>query len=344
MYNGTKVFDVHGHVTPTPHRNAFLVNILTSNAAARSPLSGGGRAVSGNFGRQMDIGEDAYRIAAESHVKYLDDRNIDVQVIGPRPFTMLGWMQPHLLPSWCTYTNDTIAKQCEFFPGRFLGAAMLPQISSAPDLSNCIPELERCVKEYGFVGAYVSPDPAGQRTTPGMADPYWYPLYDYCQRNGLPIIVHGTNTIDPRVAFISANYQIGFVTEQFIATQILSRGDVFDRYPDLKVIVCHCGGALDRFIPEAGWRGRKDIGNNLFFDTCAYDVDFLSTAIKQRGASRMLFGTEAPGSGGTMNPATGKSSDHLVDVIGGLSFLSEEEKLGIFNRGPLSVFPAFGKI
>jgi hypothetical protein len=91
MYNGTKVFDVHGHVTPTPHRNAFLVNLLTSNAAQRSPLSGG-RSGGGNFGRQMEIGDDAYQIAAESHAKYLDDRNIDVQIIGPRPFTMLGWM------------------------------------------------------------------------------------------------------------------------------------------------------------------------------------------------------------------------------------------------------------
>jgi hypothetical protein len=100
MYNGQKVFDVHGHVTPTPHRNAFLVNLLTSNAAQRSPLSGGTRRA-GNFGRQMEIGDDAYQVAAESHVKYLDDRDIDVQIIGPRPFTMLGWMQPHLLPAWC---------------------------------------------------------------------------------------------------------------------------------------------------------------------------------------------------------------------------------------------------
>src|SRR5262249_40484918 len=81
MYKATKVYDVHGHVTPTPHRNAFLVNLLTSNAAARSPLSQGGRAVSGNFGTQMNVGDDAYKVAAESHAKYMDERNIDVQVI-----------------------------------------------------------------------------------------------------------------------------------------------------------------------------------------------------------------------------------------------------------------------
>jgi predicted TIM-barrel fold metal-dependent hydrolase len=340
MFKGVKVLDVHGHTTPTPHRNAFLVNILTSNAAARSPLDpGAARRGSGNFGAQMEIPNEAYEVAAASHAKYMDERNIDVQIIGPRPFTMLGWMKPHLLPSWCRYTNDATAKQCSLRPDRFLGAAMLPQISEAPDLTNCIEELERCVKEYGFVGAYVSPDPGGDRKTPGMHDPYWYPLYARCQELGIPLIVHGTNSRDDRVAFIPANYQIGFVTEQFIATQILSRSDVFDRFPELKVVVCHCGGALDRFVSSAGWRGRRDIANNLFFDTCAYDRDFLATAIKQRGVDQMLFGTEAPGSGGSINPETGKSSDHLVEVIDSFDFLSDEEKLKIINGNAVKVFP-----
>ena len=26
------------------------------------------------------------------HVQYMDERNIDVQIIGPRPFIMMGWM------------------------------------------------------------------------------------------------------------------------------------------------------------------------------------------------------------------------------------------------------------
>jgi predicted TIM-barrel fold metal-dependent hydrolase len=274
----------------------------------------------------------------------MDDRNIDVQIIGPRPFTMLGWMRPHLLKSWCEYTNDAIAKQCQLFPDRFLGAAMLPQVSSAHDLSNCISELDRCVKEYGFVAAYVSPDPAGERTTPGMNQPYWFPLYERCQELDLPLIVHGTNCLDPRIEFIQSNYQIGFVVEQFIATQILSHSDVFERFPALRVVVCHCGGALDRFIKAAGHRGRRDLSNNLFFDTCAYDVDFLSTAIKQWGVDQMVFGTEAPGSGGTMNPETGKSSDHLVEVIDGLGFLTDDDKLRIINGNPAKVFPRLAQL
>jgi 4-oxalmesaconate hydratase len=62
-------------------------------------------------------------------------------------------------------------------------------ISDAVDLSNCLPELERCVTEYGFVAVYVSPDPAGRNTTPAMHEPYWNPIYEKCQAMGLPIIV-----------------------------------------------------------------------------------------------------------------------------------------------------------
>ena len=37
---------------------------------------------------------------------------------------------------------------------------MLPQ-SPGVDPKTCIPELERCVKEYGFVGINLNPDPSG---------------------------------------------------------------------------------------------------------------------------------------------------------------------------------------
>jgi hypothetical protein len=58
----------------------------------------------------------------------------------------------------------------------------------------------------------------------------------------------------------------------------------------------------------------------------------------------MLFGTEAPGSGRAPRPETGKSSDDLVPIIGDIDFLSEAEKVEIFNEGPAKIFPAFTKV
>ena len=200
------------------------------------------------------------------------------------------------------------------------------------------------VAQLGFAAAYLSPDPGGRRTTPGMHEPYWYPVYARAQELGIPLIVHGTNSLDPRFRVVPHNYQLGFYTEQYLAGQFLSHGDVFERFPELKVIICHCGGGLDRFIPTDHHIAQKDLSENLFYDTCAYDLNFLEAAIKQRGVPRLLFGTEAPGSGRAVRPETGRTGDDLVPVIGAFDFLTEDDKIKIFNENPARVVPALAKI
>jgi predicted TIM-barrel fold metal-dependent hydrolase len=337
VYNNVRVLDVHGHVSVPFSANSFLVLMMGSNTPMASPI---GQDKAGPAG----VTQEDFRVAALGHAKYMDDRNIDVQIIGPRPFLMLGWMEPHLLPAWTRYVNDMIHQQCQMVPDRFLGAAMLPQHSDAPDLSNCLDELNRCVTELGFAAAYVSPDPGGRRTTPGMHEAYWYPLYARVQELGIPLIVHGTNALDPRFRVVPHNYQLGFYTEQYLAGQFLSHGDVFERFPELKVIICHCGGGLDRFIPTDPHIAQKDLSENLFYDTCAYDLNFLEAAIKQRGVPRLLFGTEAPGSGRAVRPETGRTSDDLVPIIGAFDFITEDDKIKIFNENPARVVPALAKI
>lgn len=336
MYQGTKVLDVHGHVSVPAASNAYVTLLLASNTVLASPLAGGRGGVS----------EEEFRAAAAAHVAYLDDRDVDVQLIGPRPFMVLGWMRPHLFRAWVRYVNDTIAQQVRFHPDRFLGAALLPIESAAPDTTHVLDELTRCIDELGFVAAYLAPDPAGKRTTPGVHEPYWYPLYERCEERQIPLVVHGTNTDDARMAVVPHNYQLGFVIEQYLATQFFSHSDVFTRFPGLKVVVCHCGGALDRFMRTDPHVGQQDLSENLFFDTCAHDIDYLSAAIKQRGVARMLFGTEAPGSGAAPRPAgePGKTGDDLVPVIASLPFLSEKDKLDLFHDNPAKVFPQLAQV
>jgi predicted TIM-barrel fold metal-dependent hydrolase len=335
MYQDYKVLDVHAHVSAPSIAYSLIGQMLGANTPIRSPLRFGGRLV---------IPESDFEASVSKHVSYIDERQIDVQILGPRPYLMLGWMQPHLLPAWCEYVNDLIHKQCSMYPDRFLGACQLPQLSDGPDTSNCISELERCVNELGFVAAYLSPDPAGQRTTPGMHEPYWFPLYRRCEELNVPIIIHGTNSLDRRYEVVPQNYQIAFVTEQYGAVQCLSHGDVFEQFPDLKIISCHCGGALNRFIPTDHHLAQKDLSGNLFFDTCGYDLHFLEAAIKQRTPAQICFGVEAPGSGQTVRPETGRSCDDLVPVISSFEWLSAEDKKRIFHDNPVTVCPQLGKV
>jgi predicted TIM-barrel fold metal-dependent hydrolase len=192
---------------------------------------------------------------------------------------------------------------------------------------------------------YLSPDPHGRRDAPGL-DSRWYdPLYRECEERALPMIVHGTNCQDPRFQNVPHNYQLGFVAEQYWANQVLSHSDVFERFPGLKVVICHCGGALDRFMKNDPHLSQKDLSQNLFYDTCAHDELYLECAIRQRGVARTVFGTEAPGSGAAprLGSEVSKTGDDLVPIIAGFDFLSDEDKRTIFHDNPESLFPAMAK-
>ncbi len=321
MYNGIKVIDVHGHMSTPPEFRAHIANNVALNTPSKLQLS-----------------DERLETALQRHLQVMDERNIDVQLVGPRPVAMWHWMRPFLQENWTRVTNDVIAQSVRLHPDRFVGMAQLPQSPYDKDTRHCAAELERCVKELGFVGAYLNPDPGGQKTVPGVNDEFWYPLYEKAQELGAVLMVHPSASYDRRLEVIPHNYQINNVTEEYIAMMLYQHTRVFDDFPRLKIVICHCGGGLQQFIPTDHHLGR-DFPDNLFFDTCAYDTDFLTAAIRQKGVDRMLFGTEAPGSGGAVRPDTGRPSDDLVPVIDRLEILSPEDKVKIFHTNAKKVFP-----
>ena len=123
--------------------------------------------------------------------------------------------------------------------------------------------------EYGFVAAYVGPDPAGAAPRPGCTRRTGTRCTS-AQELGIPLIVHGTNALDPRFRVVPHNYQLSFITEQYLAGQFLSHGDVFERYPEIKVIICHRGGRLTASSPsDERHIAQRDLSENLFMTPAA---------------------------------------------------------------------------
>jgi predicted TIM-barrel fold metal-dependent hydrolase len=59
------------------------------------------------------------------------------------------------------------------------------------DPATCIPELEKCVKEYGNVGINLNPDPSGGHwTSPPLTDKHWYPIYEKMVEYDIPAMIH----------------------------------------------------------------------------------------------------------------------------------------------------------
>jgi predicted TIM-barrel fold metal-dependent hydrolase len=358
MFKGHRVIDVHGHMSSPPEFRAFAFNLIALRTAA-----------------ELAISEERMAPPLARHLRMLDSHNIDLQLISPRPVAMMQWEEPHLVNVWTRATNDVIAQQCTCHPDRFAGVAQLPQHRSQ-DTSHVLAELERCIGELGFVAALVNPDPGADRQTPGMDDEYWYPLYREAEQLNATLVVHPSISRDPRLVRIPHSYQYNNLTEETLATLLLEHSDVFDTFPKLRIVICHCGGALRRLLEfgqpvdavladrgegsvigasgetaggSAGVTGNVEVGaghdwsDNLFFDTCSYDPHFLATAFHQRGPKRLVFGTEVPGSGSDLyNPVLGAPADDVLAMIDGFDFLTDDEKIAVVHHNPLRVFPLLG--
>lgn len=107
MYNGVKVFDVHGHLTAPVGMRAHIYN-LTGGNFPENPFTSGRRG--------PDLSDEKIHEAAQMHVDVMDARDIDVQIIGLRPPWHYGWIEKHLVPAWTEFTNDSIAAQVAAFP------------------------------------------------------------------------------------------------------------------------------------------------------------------------------------------------------------------------------------
>lgn len=320
------IIDVHGHVVAPPELYAYQSLLMASH---------------GSHGKEKLKISDEQLIHAlfpprpdKTHVELLDEVGTDIQFISPRPFQMMHSAKPEKIVHWYTEeANNIIHRLCQLFPNRFRGIAGLPQ-NMGVSPKNTLEELERCVKELGFVGCVLNPDPnEGKGEPPGLGDEYWYPLYEKLVELDVPALIHSTACYSCR-----HNYSLHFILEESIAVMSLLESRVFEDFPTLKIVISHGGGAIPyqigRFQAARYSKGREHFEESirkLYYDTVLYSKDALELLFKTVGTDRCLFGTENPGSGSALNPKTGMRMDNLKPVIESIDWLTEQDKKLIFE-------------
>ena len=71
----------------------------------------------------------------------------------------------------------------------------------------CIPELEKCVEEYGAVAINLNPDPSGGHwTSPPLTDRHWYPIYEKMVEYDIPAMIHVSTSCNPCFHTTGAHY------------------------------------------------------------------------------------------------------------------------------------------
>lgn len=281
-----------------------------------------------------------------SLIEQMEKVGTDMQLMSPRPISMSHHEKPERIVHWYIEAiNDVIAKQCALRPDKFRGVAGLPQ-NAGVSPANSVEELERCVKELGFVGCLLNPDPSEgfSEAPPGLGDEYWYPLYEKMVELDVPALVHSTQCGQARVP-----YTLHFINEESIAIISLLTSRVFLDFPTLKLVISHGGGAIPyqigRFRAFYMRRNRRVMDDEpfevslrrLYFETCLYSKEALELLFKVVGPDRCLFGAERPGTGSEIDPETGLWMDDIKPLIDDIEWLTDAERKMIYEDNAKAV-------
>jgi hypothetical protein len=250
--------------------------------------------------RLSDVG--AGRLAA------MDEAGIDVQVLS-LAVPGVEQLDPATAVTVAREENDRRGAVVAEHPDRFAGFATVP----TPDPAAAADELERAVREHGFVGAMVNGHTRGRyldhpdfRPLLARAEALRVPLYLHPAPPPAAVIEASYAGFSPDVTLRLANWGWGWHIDTALHVLRVVLGGVFDRFPDLQVVVGHLGeglpAMLDRidmaFPPDVTGLARpagEYFRSNVHYTTSAfnYDTVFLSLLL-QVGADRIMFSTDYP--------------------------------------------------
>ena len=171
-------------------------------------------------------------------IKAMDEAGIDVAILSLSA-PGLEQFEPSAATEVAKRTNDDLAAAIGRYPDRFRGFAAL----SARDTDAAVEELERCVKELGFVG---------WKTHSNFGDSYldekrYWPLLAKAEELGALIYIHPDTPIMPQLLTYGwglAGASFGYGVEASLVVMRLIIGGVFDVFPGLKVMLGHYGEGL----------------------------------------------------------------------------------------------------
>jgi len=188
--------------------------------------------------RLLDIG--ALRIEA------MDLAGIDISVLSLTDPGLQGELPKDFAVKMACKTNDFLACHIEKYCDRFRGFACLPM----QDPKFAATELERCVRELHFVGALINGQTGGHYLDEKQYIPFWEKVAEL----DVPIYLHpGSPQKMPE------NYKgceelagplWGWGVETGTHALRLVLSGLFDRFPQLKLVLGHMGETL----PALLWR------------------------------------------------------------------------------------------
>lgn len=262
----------------------------------------------------LDLGSRAGRRSAElddlgeGRLQTMDAAGIDVQVLSALAHVVQE-LEPQQSIAVSRALNERLAETVAGHPDRFKAFATLPM--SAPH--DAVDELRRGVEELGFVGAMVH----GQTNGVFLDDVSFDPVLACAEQLAVPVYLHPAppppavhrayySGLEPDVAAALATAGWGWHAECGMHVLRMILNGVFERHPDLQVIIGHMGEGLPFSLARAedmlgpvirahSASVAETVHRNVYITTSAYTtVAPLQCALTVLGADRIMFSVDHP--------------------------------------------------
>lgn len=265
-------------------------------------------------------------IDVEKRLELMDMHGIARSVLVPLPWieTMPSvYANPRNCLQAAKILNNTLAEITAKRPDRFSAVALLPT-TNADIMAQ---EFERGIKELNMAGGFFVVGPTVKRPD----HPDYEILYKMATEMDVPLWLHPSRPPtyadykDEKISKYQVWQSLSWLHDSSAAMVRIVFGEVFHRYPEIKLIIHHHGAMIPLFARrmQYGWdyfeqsTGKKQPTSisepyiehfkKFYCDTATQGISpqLLNMAADFFGSDRMVFGSDAP-----MDPSAGSAFTH----------------------------------
>jgi aminocarboxymuconate-semialdehyde decarboxylase len=228
-----------------------------------------------------------------------EQQGIDRQILCLPPFYFAYLAEPELGSAICRAGNEALAAVVAHAPERYATFATVPLQSP----SAAVAELRRAVGELGCWGVEIGSSVGGAPLDDPALDVFWAA----CCELDVPVFMHPHHELGGERA---APYYLGNLFGNpsetgLIAARLIFAG-VFERFPQLNMILAHGGGTLAAIAGrlDHGYRVRPETKTiprppsaylpRIYFDIVTHDDAYLAYLVNRAGWRSIVVGTDRP--------------------------------------------------
>src|SRR5579863_1746098 len=274
----------------------------------------------------------------EARLRLMDRAGVEIQVLSACPQAPYG-EDGKKAASAARFVNDQYAELAGNHRDRFRAFAALPM----PHVEESVGEMGRALDELGMAGIAMNTTVLGR----ALVEPAFEPVFAELNRRGAVLYLHpaGNSACSPLIGNYRLTWMVGAPVEDTISVMQLITHGFPARYPDIKIINSHLGGALPMLLRRADDQYRWEApdtpeppstaARRMWYDTVGHGhVPALRCAIDSFGADRLLLGTDFPyENGDTFGRAVDYINDPQIDP-GAARAILDQNASALLRIGP----------